>query len=200
VLVIGVSTGGPLALQELLPKLPATFPVPIAIVQHMPPHFTRSLAERLDAHSALDVREAEHGMRLERGRVLIARGGEHLALRRNPLDRSVSAVLSPEPAELLHRPSVDVLFESAAAVYGRNVLGLVMTGMGKDGLEGALRIREAGGSVLAQDEASCVVYGMPRAVAEAGVAAASVPLSGIADALGNALGRSARPVATRTPA
>jgi two-component system chemotaxis response regulator CheB len=154
----------------------------------MPPHFTRSLADRLDTQSALEVREAEDGMALEPGRVLIARGGEHLGLRRT---RSglVHAVLTPEPSDSLHRPSVDVLFRAAADVYGRHTLALVMTGMGKDGLVGAKHIRARGGGVLAQDEATCVVYGMPRAVVEAGVAEGTLPLSRIAEALTRALER-----------
>jgi two-component system chemotaxis response regulator CheB len=191
ILVIGVSTGGPLALQEVIPALPASLPVPVAVVQHMPPHFTRSLAERLDTQSALHVCEAEDGMPLEPGRVLIARGGEHLSLRRT---RSglVHAVVTPEPSESLHRPSVDVLFRAAADVYGRHTLALVMTGMGKDGLLGAKHIRARGGGVLAQDEATCVVYGMPRAVTEAGVAEESIPLPRIAETLTRALERSYR--------
>lgn len=190
--VVGVSTGGPFALQEVLPALPADFPAPIAIVQHMPPHFTRSLAERLDALCALEVREAEPGMRLAPGRVVLARGGLHLTLRRNPLDGGLLAALAEEPAELLHRPSVDVLFRSAAEVVGAPTLAVVMTGMGRDGLEGARALRAAGARVLAQDEASSVVYGMPRAVVEAGLAEAALPLDAIAPALERAV---ARPVA-----
>ncbi len=192
VLVVGISTGGPLALQALIPALPASFPVPIAIVQHMPPHFTRSLARRLDASSALDVREAEPGLALVPGRVVLARGGEHLTLRASARG-TVEAVLSPEPAALLHRPAADELFRSAAEVYGRGVVALVMTGMGKDGLAGARHVRERGGHVLAQDEASCVVYGMPRAVAEAGLAEAAVPLDALAETLTAALGSRAAP-------
>lgn len=196
ILVIGVSTGGPLALHEVIPALPASLPVPVAIVQHMPPHFTRSLADRLNAQSALHVCEAEDGMLLEPGHVLIARGGEHLSLRRS---RSglVHAVLTPEPADSLHRPSVDVLFRAAADVYGRNTLALVMTGMGKDGLIGAKHIRARGGGVLAQDEATCVVYGMPRAVVEAGVAEVSLPLPRIAETLTRTLERRLQQAAAR---
>lgn len=194
VLVIGVSTGGPFALQKVIPALPAALPVPVVVVQHMPPHFTRSLADRLDAQSSVTVREAESGMRLAPGHVLIARGGEHLSLRRDPVTGFVHAVLSPEPAEMLHRPSVDVLFRSAAEVYGRRTLALVMTGMGKDGLEGAKAVKARGGLVLAQDEASCVVYGMPRAVAEAGVAEATIPLDRMAETLAQTLARSAQQV------
>ena len=191
VLVIGVSTGGPLALQEVIPALPASLPVPVAVVQHMPPHFTRSLADRLNAQSALEVCEAEDGMPLEAGRVIIARGGEHLSLRRTRTGL-VHAVLTPEPSESLHKPSVDVLFRAAADVYGRHTLALVMTGMGKDGLVGAKHIRARGGGVLAQDEATCVVYGMPRAVVEAGVAEASIPLPRIAEILRRTLDRTLR--------
>ena len=181
--VVGVSTGGPQALHRVLPALPADLGAPVVIVQHMPPHFTRSLAQRLDAACPLHVVEAQPGLRLEPGLAVIARGGEHLLVHRGP--RGTVARLARTP-EALHTPSVDVLFESAAAAYGRTVLGVVMTGMGKDGLAGARAIRAAGGRVLAQDEATSVVYGMPRAVAEAGLADAVVPLGEIGPAVAEA--------------
>ncbi len=188
-LAIGVSTGGPFALQKLIPALPADLPVPVAVVQHMPPRFTRSLAERLNTMSALDVAEAEPGMPLEPGRVLIAPGGHHLTFRRGA--QTPLAETPDEPADTLHKPSVDVMFEAACRFFHGRVLGLVMTGMGKDGLEGARRIKAKGGKVIAQDEASSVVYGMPRAVAEAKLTDAVFGLDELADSVVHALGRAA---------
>lgn len=185
-LVIGVSTGGPQALQQVIPKLPADFPLPVAVVQHMPPHFTRSLANRLDGLSPLEVREAEDGLTLEAGRVVIAEGGSHLVFRRRapyPLVRTPVA-----PTDTLHRPSVDVMFSSAHALFGGDVLAVVMTGMGKDGLEGARLLKRSGAPVIAQDEATSVVYGMPRAVVEADLADAVVPLPSIAETIITSVG------------
>lgn len=184
--VIGVSTGGPLALQNVLPVLPAEFPVPVAVAQHMPPQFTRSLADRLDDRSALGVREATDGMALEPGHAVVAAGGRHLTFERHgarPVVRTPD-----EPTDTGHRPSVNVMFKSACQEYGGNVLALVMTGMGKDGLRGARKIKNAGGTIFAQDEASCVVYGMPRVVVEAGLADAVLPLEELAEALSKAVG------------
>ncbi|RMF57595.1 MAG: chemotaxis response regulator protein-glutamate methylesterase [Bacteroidetes bacterium] len=183
-LAIGISTGGPAALQRVIPLLPANLPVPVVVVQHMPPHFTRSLAQRLDQMSPLEVVEAEEGMDVHPGRVIIAAGGRHLTFREQG-SRLVAA--TPETPATLHRPSVDVMFTSAAEVCRGRVLAVVMTGMGHDGLEGARRIRALGGQVVAQDEASCVVYGMPRAIVEAGLAHAVVPLDGLAPLLTRAL-------------
>jgi two-component system chemotaxis response regulator CheB len=186
---IGVSTGGPFALQHVIPKLSAPFPAPIAIVQHMPPHFTRSLADRLNAQSALHVVEAEDGMPVEAGRVIVAAGGRHLTF-----ERSGSSVVArtPEPShDSSHCPSVDTMLHSAHDVFDDAVLAVIMTGMGKDGLRGARRIHRAGGTVFAQDEASCVVYGMPRAVEEAGLADAVLPLDELPKALGRAAGTAA---------
>lgn len=180
-IAIGVSTGGPFALQEVITRLPAGFGVPICIVQHMPPHFTRSLADRLNMQSALRVVEAEAGMAVEAGTVYIAAGGKHLTFR---LNRHGILLATPDtPQHTPHRPSADVLFESSATAYGGDVLGVVMTGMGHDGLAGAQHIKRAGGRILAQDEASCVVYGMPRAVVEAGLADGVAPLDGLPDLL-----------------
>jgi two-component system chemotaxis response regulator CheB len=184
--VIGISTGGPLALQNVLPVLPAEFPVPVAIAQHMPPQFTRSLADRLDDRSALEVREAADELSLEPGRAVVAAGGRHLTFE----GRGARPVVrTPEqPTDTGHCPSVNVMFESAYEIYGGSVLALVMTGMGKDGLRGARQIKEAGGTVFAQDKDSCVVYGMPRVVVEAGLADAVLPLEELADAVGKAVG------------
>jgi len=183
VVAIGVSTGGPNALAELLPALPASFPVPIVIVQHMPPVFTRMLANRLDGRSAVKVIEAEGGEVLGPGRVHIAAGGRHLTLARQ--GTSVVTVANDDPPENSCRPAVDVLFRSVAALYGSGALAVVLTGMGQDGLRGAEVIRAAGGQVVAQDEATSVVWGMPGFVARAGLADAVLPL----DAMANDLGR-----------
>lgn len=173
--VIGVSTGGPYALTELLPRLPADFPAAVAVVQHMPPGFTEPLAARLNSLSAITVLEAADGVRLVPGLALVAPGDRHLRLRR--AGRGAEAVLSDEPPVNGHRPSADVLFESAAAVFRARGVGLVMTGMGSDGAEGLARIRLAGGRTLAQDAASCVVNGMPRAAVARGVVERIVALA-----------------------
>ena len=183
VVVIGVSTGGPQALRALIPQLPADFPVPIAIVLHMPVGFTGIFAAKLNELSNLEVKEAEEGDVLRAGRVLVAQAGRHLVLRRNQVNAEVSAHLTRQPAELLHRPSVDVLFRSAAEIYGERVLGVVMTGMGNDGKQGAAWIKAQGGSVLTEAEESCIIFGMPRTVVEAGLSDAAVPLHRLAQTI-----------------
>ena len=190
-LVIGSSTGGPQALTAVLSRLPASFPVPIVVVQHMPPVFTHHLAARLDQECALEVREAEAGENIAPGGVRIAPGGYHLELERHGVH--VRTVLHEGPPENSCRPAVDVLFRSAARLYGPGCLGLVLTGMGQDGLRGSEHIVHAGGNVLTQDEASSVVWGMPRAVTEAGLACRTLPLTAIPDELQRAvaLGRRA---------
>ncbi len=187
---VGISTGGPAALQKVIPFLPADFPLPVAVVQHMPPHFTRSLAKRLNGLSPLEVVEAEKGMKVVPGKVYIAAGGKHLILRAAGPDVIVA---TPEEPATLHRPSVDVMFESACRAYGGRVLAAVMTGMGHDGRDGAASIRKRGGKVIAQDEASCVVYGMPKAVVDAGLADAVVSLDRMARVLYEAVGVAAQP-------
>lgn len=177
--LIGISTGGPNALAEMIPRLPADLPVPVLVVQHMPPVFTRLLAERLSAKSALPVREAAQGDPVRAGEILLAPGDFHLAVRRDA--GGVSCILNREAPENSVRPAVDVLFRSAAEVWGGNVLVAVMTGMGQDGLLGAVQLHGLGAQVLAQDEASCVVWGMPGAVVKAGIADRVLPLSQIAD-------------------
>ncbi len=177
-LVIGTSTGGPQALAKLLPALPASFPLPIAVALHIPAGYTESLARRIDELSALEVVEAKPGITLRPGRVVIARGGSHLKLKR--MDGELRGVVTQVPHDRPHHPSVDVLFESAAEVVGAGALGLVMTGMGNDGLQGARALRALGGSVLTEAESSCVVYGMPRAVTEAGLSDGSAPLHQLA--------------------
>jgi two-component system chemotaxis response regulator CheB len=177
VVAIGVSTGGPQALSQVIPKLPANFRLPVLIVQHMPPMFTRLLAERLDADSPLDVREAEDGMELRGGLVIVARGDEHLCLRRS--GSRILTVLAHGQPENSCRPSVDVLFRSVAEIYGANALAVMLTGMGSDGLQGTRSLKLAGARSLAQDEATSVVWGMPGAVVEAGFADQVLPLDRI---------------------
>jgi two-component system, chemotaxis family, protein-glutamate methylesterase/glutaminase len=177
--VIGTSTGGPAALQAIIPRLPPNLPVPILIVQHMPVGFTRSLAERLDQKSALVVREARDGEPPQPGRALIAPAGRHLKLRR--VQGEPRVWLDHEPESALHRPSVDVLMQTAARVYGAGLLGILLTGMGSDGVEGMRAIRASGGRTLAQSEDSCVIYGMPKAALEAGVVQRAVALERVPD-------------------
>jgi two-component system, chemotaxis family, protein-glutamate methylesterase/glutaminase len=190
VLAVGCSTGGPDALAALLPALPRDLPVPVVVVQHMPPVFTRLLAERLDAHCRLTVAEARDGEPLLAGRVLIAPGGRHLAVRRS--GPTVVAELSDEPPENFCRPAVDVLFRSVSEAYGDRVLAAVLTGMGRDGERGARTIRDAGGDVWVQDDASSVVWGMPGAIANAGLADRILPLPQIGQQLAAALARPER--------
>lgn len=194
-LVVASSTGGPHALTEIIPRLPVDLPVPVLIVQHMPALFTRLLAERLDARAALRVLEAEPGAPVEAGTVYVAPGGVHLAVRRSP-SGAVVCVRDDGPAENSCKPSADVLFRSAASLWGAGVVGLVLTGMGHDGLAGARRLHEAGGTVLVQDEASSVVWGMPGAVAREGLAEAALPLGEVADVLTREL-RHPSPVGVR---
>src|SRR6478736_6959206 len=174
VVLIGTSTGGPQALTRILKAIPANFPAPIAIVLHIPVGFTAPFAERLNSECALEVLEAEEGLELRPGRAVLARAGVHLRIIRT--GDTLSAHLDPNPIDSVHRPSVDVLFESAAQCLGERALGVVLTGMGSDGLEGARAITGAGGQVLTETEASCVVFGMPRVVKEAGLSVAEAPL------------------------
>jgi two-component system chemotaxis response regulator CheB len=187
VLAIGSSTGGPDALAALLPGLRAGLGVPVVIVQHMPPLFTRLLAQRLDGLSQVSVAEATEGEELRAGRVLIAPGGRHLVVRRS--GTRIVAHLTEDPAENFCRPSVDALFRSVAAVYGERSLGVVLTGMGRDGESGARVIRSAGGEVFAQDEGTSVVWGMPGAVTMAGQADRVLPLPRIAPEVNAVLAR-----------
>jgi two-component system chemotaxis response regulator CheB len=180
VVVVGVSTGGPAALQTMLAMLPANFPVPIAIVQHMPQLFTALLAERLNRECALTVREAASAMLPEPGTVSIARGDWHLEFARLPFGSGQMLHLSQAAPEHHCRPSVDTLFRSAAQAYGEDVIGIVLTGMGSDGFEGCKSIRRLGGRILVQDRATSTVWGMPGVVAEAGLADRILPLPAIA--------------------
>jgi two-component system chemotaxis response regulator CheB len=156
--VIGASTGGPSAIQRILERIPARFPMPILIVQHMPPGFTGPFADRLRSHSRLEVSEAAEGDRLHPGRALVAPAGRHLRI-----TASLGVVVAAEPADAKHMPSVDVTMKSAAKARPGRVLGILLTGMGQDGAEGMATIRASGGFTIGESEASCVVYGMPRA-------------------------------------
>ncbi|MEW6248569.1 MAG: chemotaxis response regulator protein-glutamate methylesterase [Nitrospirota bacterium] len=172
---IGCSTGGPRALSEILPLLPEDFPAGIVIVQHMPKFFTKPFSERMNQICRLDVREASDGDIVKPGVVLIAPGGVQLRVaRRSTMD--VQVALSSDSEGLMHAPSVDVMMQSVASVYGERGIGVILTGMGHDGLEGMRAIKDAKGRTIAQDEATCVVYGMPKAVVEAGCAEKVVPL------------------------
>ncbi|HEX8634257.1 MAG TPA: chemotaxis response regulator protein-glutamate methylesterase [Pyrinomonadaceae bacterium] len=184
--VIGISTGGPQALRQLIPQLPSDFPVPVVMVMHMPVGYTEMYARRLDEHSPLEVREAREGDALRAGVALLAPAGRHLTFRREE-GGAVVAHLDARPFEMPHRPSVDVLFQSAAEVYGRRVLAVVMTGMGSDGRAGAAWIKAQGGLVYTEDEETCVVYGMPSSVVEAGLSDRSVRLDQMAQAIREAV-------------
>jgi two-component system chemotaxis response regulator CheB len=176
--VIAASTGGPTALQTVVAGLPAGFPAAVLVVQHIPRGFTKSLAERLDARSAIPVREARDGEAVIPGHILLAPAGIHMKVARRR--DAVEVVLDEEPRDALHRPSADVLMASAAKAYGPLALGVVLTGMGSDGTEGLRAIREKGGLTLAEAEETCVIYGMPKAAIDAGVVHRVVPLERVA--------------------
>lgn len=178
-LVIGASTGGPQAITRLLLALPADFPVPIAIALHIPVGYTDSLAARLNAQCALDVAEAKPGMQLRPGLAVLAQGGQHLTLRAD--GQKILAQVGDQPRDASYFPSVNALFESAAQLAGARTLGVILTGMGDDGCKGSAAIRQAGGHVLTEDESSCVVYGMPRSVVEAGLSSQGAPLERLAE-------------------
>lgn len=179
-IAIGASTGGTEAIRALLTRFPPGSPG-VVIVQHMPPGFTNSFAARLDAHCAIRVKEAEDGDRVLPGQALLAPGGLHMAVKRSGAEARVRVFDAP-PVNL-HRPSVDVLFDSCADQFGANVTGVILTGMGADGAAGLKRMRDAGGRTFAQDEASCVVFGMPREAIALGAAGSILPLDQIANAV-----------------
>jgi two-component system chemotaxis response regulator CheB len=181
IVVIGISTGGPQGLKVLVPQLPADCPVPIAMVMHMPLGYTEMYARKLDEMSLLHVIEAGEGDVVEAGTVYLAPAGRHLSFRRD--GGHIITHLDVRPLDTPHRPSVDALFHSAAEIYGPRVLGVVMTGMGNDGREGSAWIKARGGCILTEAEESCVVYGMPRSVVEAGLSDESVPLERLASAI-----------------
>ncbi|MEI9938738.1 MAG: chemotaxis-specific protein-glutamate methyltransferase CheB [Pseudomonadota bacterium] len=183
VVLIGTSTGGPQALTRLLKAFPADFPAPIAIVLHIPAGYTGPLAERLNSECAIEVLEAEEGLLFRPGRAILAKAGVHLRLAGS--GDALSAHLAAEPSSSVHRPAVDILFQSGALCLGKRALAVVLTGMGNDGLYGARAITEAGGQVLTEAEESCVVYGMPRVVKEAGLSTAEAPLEQMAAEISN---------------
>lgn len=189
IVAIGISTGGPQALLKLLPKIPADFPVPIVLVQHMPPMFTKSLAEDLNQHCPLTICEAEQGQQIKPGSLYIAPGGKQMRLEKRAMGTYVQ--LTNDPPEHNCKPSADYLFRSVAKHYGARSLGAVLTGMGDDGTDGARLIKEAGGQIIAQDEASCVVYGMPKSVIDNGLADIVAPLNKVHDHILTAMHRRA---------
>jgi len=187
--VLGISTGGPKALTEMLPRLPAGLPVPMLVVQHMPPLFTRSLADDLNNRCQLIVTEAQQGQSVLAGQILIAPGGMQMGIRR-VADR-IEVYLTDDPPENSCRPAVDYLFRSAVRVYGGSLLGVIMTGMGNDGTAGCQLIKQQGGRIIAQSEATCVVFGMPREPILRGLVDVVAPLDRIAAEIVRLVGRGA---------
>lgn len=185
-IVLGCSTGGPQALQEFVPRLPADLPYPVLIVQHMPAGFTASLARRLNEISPIGVKEAEDHEPLKAGMVYVAPGGYHMTVAEGSGGREISLNLEPPLGTL--RPAADMLFDSVAK-YGNQVVSIILTGMGQDGTNGMEKIKKAGGYVIAESEETCVVYGMPKAVIDRGLADEVLPVQNIAEAAVKALGR-----------
>jgi len=169
VVAIGTSTGGPRAIQEIIPHLPRNFPVPIVIAQHMPPNFTAPFADRLNQLSLVSVKEAEEGETLKAGVVLVAPGRGHMKVSK---PRGIEAIvnIAESREEFIYRPSVDYLMQSVAECFPGRALGVILTGMGNDGVKGLTAIKQTGGRIFAQDEDTCVVYGMPKAVVDSGIA------------------------------
>jgi two-component system chemotaxis response regulator CheB len=188
-ILIGSSTGGPPVLEKLITCLPERFPYPVLIAQHMPATFTASLVERMNDMAKVPVIHVDKNMPMENGRVYLAQGGKHLRVRKGIGTTVVQLESSPEPTEALYKPCVDELFASAAKVFGANVLSIVLTGMGCDGLEGGRKLHEVGAPIIAQDHESCVVYGMPKAVTQAGLIVASMNPDQIAQLLSQAQSR-----------
>ncbi|MBI3258873.1 MAG: chemotaxis-specific protein-glutamate methyltransferase CheB [Ignavibacteriae bacterium] len=183
IVVIGVSTGGPMALHQLIPKLPSNFPIPIIIVQHMPAYFTASLAKRLNEMSHVSVKEASDGMKLLPGTVLIAQGGKHIQI-----TKKHTIHLSDDDFNVIYKPSIDVLVNSIVEVYGGNALGVMMTGMGSDGTYAFKKLHQAGGYIIAQDEKTSIVFGMPKAVIDANIVSEIHPLEDLASAISACVG------------
>lgn len=185
VVAIGVSTGGPPAVQKVLSQLPADFPASILIAQHMPAAFTGPFAKRLDGVCAIAVKEAESGEKLKPGTAYIAPGGKHLRVEQRVSHMEV--VVTTDPAEALYKPSANVLMESVGQSLGRRALGVILTGMGSDGMEGMKILKQKGGRSIAQSDATCVVYGMPKAIVDAGLADEIVDIDDMAAAIMNGL-------------
>jgi len=181
-IALGISTGGPLTLQKILPLISEKVNIPILIVQHMPPKFTKSLAERLNSLSKLEVKEAENEESLKPGVVYIAPGGFHMKLDKVGLN-NIKINITREPADSLHRPSVDVMMNSVIDIFGKYTLGIIMTGMGKDGFEAVKKLKGIGGYCIAQNEETCVVYGMPKAIVDADLADLVLPADKIPEAI-----------------
>jgi two-component system chemotaxis response regulator CheB len=177
---VGISTGGPLSLQKFLPSISERVTQPIFIVQHMPPMFTKSLAERLNTMCKHTVKEAENDEVVKNSHIYIAPGGKHMTINKKLLAEPTIKI-SDQPSDTLHKPSVDVMLNSVADIYQDKLLGIIMTGMGRDGTEGIQKIKQMGGQCIAQNEESCVVYGMPKSVVDLGLADAVVSLEKIAD-------------------
>jgi two-component system chemotaxis response regulator CheB len=182
IVAIAASTGGPMALQQLLSKLPGDFPIPIVITQHMPKDFTSSFAKRLDSLSALSITEGEEGMELKAGCAVLAPGGSHLVVRRRPNGIPYCG-LSDAPPVLSVKPSANIMFLSVVDEFGGKAVGIVLTGMGRDGAEGAVALHAKGAYIIAESQETCVVYGMPKAAVEAGIVDELLPLTEIPDAL-----------------
>lgn len=184
---LGISTGGPLSLQKVIPKISALkLKCPMFIVQHMPPKFTKSLSDRLNDLSEVNVKEAENNEIVKGGTVYIAPGGFHMVVKTGLNSQPVISI-SDKPDGYLHKPSVDVMMESVVDMYGKKALGIIMTGMGKDGLEGIKKLKAVGGYAIAQDESTCVVYGMPKAIVDNKLADSIIPLEKMSDAINSVM-------------
>lgn len=185
VVVIGTSTGGPRALQQVIPFLPKNLSAAVLVIQHMPLGFTKSLAERLDSQSKLRVKEAEEGDIVRPGVVLIAPGDFHMTIKQKKINAKFENVISLNKNEKVHgvRPSVDVLLESVVPLYGHDALGVILTGMGSDGTEGIRHLKSSGGTVIVEDESTCVVYGMPRSIIENNLADSILPINKISECI-----------------
>jgi two-component system chemotaxis response regulator CheB len=185
IIVIGSSTGGPRALQQVIPLFPSNLQVPVLIVQHMPAGFTKSLAEHLNSQSMLRVREAVEGDIIQTGTVLIAPGDFHMLVKQQKINGELREVIGLTKGERVQgvRPSIDILLESVALIYGQNSIGVILTGMGSDGSDGIKKLKLAGGKVIAEHESTCVVYGMPRSVIEQKLADYILPIHKIAEGI-----------------
>ena len=179
---IGVSTGGPTALYQIIPRLPPNFSAGVLIVQHMPPGFTKPLADRMNKNCVLDVKEAESGDEVRPGLVLIAPGGHHMFLRTDARKKIVIDI-NREPSHYIHIPSIDITFSDVADLYRERAVGVILTGMGKDGVDGLERIKNNGGRSIAEDESTCVVFGMPEVAIRRGIVEKIAPIYNIADIL-----------------
>lgn len=186
-MAIGTSTGGPVALQKVLTQLPANFPHPILLIQHMPGAFTPAFAQRLDSLCRIKVKEAENGDLLRPGVAYLAPGGKQMLVEGRSGNQKLK-IYEDDSARVTYKPSVDITFASAAKSYGDSVLAIVLTGMGVDGRDGARMLKQAGSKIWAQDEASCVVYGMPQAVASAGLSEKSIALDDVAKHINTEIG------------